>query len=148
MARHNQNGAAVVEFAVVLPLLLLIVFGIIEFGFLMYNQAMLTNASREGARAGIVARSPRRSTAEIRTIVQTYCSDYLVTFRSGADPGPQITVKKNGTVADPSTAGLLSAQDYLTVEVQYAYDFLIIPRFVGNLGLQKTLFASATMRAE
>ena len=96
MARHNQNGAAVVEFAVVLPLLLLIVFGIIEFGFLMYNQAMLTNASREGARAGIVARSPRRSTAEIRTIVQTYCSDYLVTFRSGADPGPQITVKKKG----------------------------------------------------
>jgi len=148
MARDNQNGAAVVEFAVVLPLLLLFVFGIIEFGFLMYNQAMLTNASREGARGGIVSQTPRKSTSQITTIVQNYCSDFLVTFRSGADPGPQVTVKKNGTVADPSTAGLVSAQDYLTVEVRYAYDFLLLPRFVGNLGVRKTLFASATMRAE
>lgn len=50
----KNKGAAVVEFAVVLPILLLLVFGIIEFGFLLYNKAMLTNASREAARVGIV----------------------------------------------------------------------------------------------
>jgi Flp pilus assembly protein TadG len=51
---NSQRGAAVVEFAFVLPLLLVILFGIIEFSFLLYDKAMLTNASREGARVGIV----------------------------------------------------------------------------------------------
>ena len=50
----NANGAAAVEFAIVVPLLLLLLFGIIEFSLLLYNKAMLTNASREGARFGIV----------------------------------------------------------------------------------------------
>ena len=50
----NNKGVAAVEFAIVLPLLLLIVFGIIEFGFLLYDQAVITNASREGARKGVV----------------------------------------------------------------------------------------------
>ena len=45
-----QRGAAAVEFAIVLPLLLVFVFGIIEFGFLLYDKAVITNASREGAR--------------------------------------------------------------------------------------------------
>ena len=55
----SQKGAAMVEFALILIPLLLITFGIIEFGLLMYNQQVLTNASREGARAGIVSSSPR-----------------------------------------------------------------------------------------
>ena len=54
--RYNQKGAAIVEFAIILPLLLLLIFGMIEFSLLMYNKAMITNASREGARRGIVYR--------------------------------------------------------------------------------------------
>ena len=49
MLRHNQKGAALIEFAIVLPLLLLLVFGAIEFGLLFYNKQVITNASREGA---------------------------------------------------------------------------------------------------
>jgi Flp pilus assembly protein TadG len=45
-----EQGSAVVEFALVLPILLLIVFGIINFGVLLYNQSVITNAAREGAR--------------------------------------------------------------------------------------------------
>ena len=52
----SQKGASAVEFALILPLLMLILFGIIEFSLLMYNKAMITNASREGARRGIVYR--------------------------------------------------------------------------------------------
>ena len=48
----GNNGASAVEFAVVLPLLVL-PFGIIEFSLALYDKAMITNASREGARAGI-----------------------------------------------------------------------------------------------
>jgi Flp pilus assembly protein TadG len=50
--RHTprDRGAAVVEFALVLPLLLLLVFGIIDFGRALNAQITLTQAAREGAR--------------------------------------------------------------------------------------------------
>ena len=52
----NQKGTEVVEFAIVSLLLFLLLFGIIDFGILLYDKAVITNASREGARAGIVQR--------------------------------------------------------------------------------------------
>ena len=55
MKTKRQSGQALVELALVLPLLLILAFGIVEFGLLMYNKAVITNASREGARVGIVA---------------------------------------------------------------------------------------------
>jgi len=45
-----QKGSTVVEFALILPFLLLILFAIINFGVLLYNQSVITNAAREGAR--------------------------------------------------------------------------------------------------
>ena len=46
----SDRGAAAVEFAIVLPLLLLIVFGVIDFGRMLYSQVTLTQAAREGSR--------------------------------------------------------------------------------------------------
>jgi Flp pilus assembly protein TadG len=46
----QDRGAAAVEFALVLPLLLLLVFGIIDFGLALSDQITLTQAAREGAR--------------------------------------------------------------------------------------------------
>ncbi len=148
MKIRSEQGTAIVEFAIVLPLLLVILFGIIEFGFLLYNQAMLTNAAREGARTGIIIQTPRNSTADITTVVDNYLRDYLVTFTSGTQPTPNTVVKINGTEANPGTVGLQPAQDYLTVEVTYNYGFLIIPRLITSITGTKTLFASSTMRAE
>ena len=48
------RGTAVVELAVVLPLLLTIVFGIIEFGWVFMVRETLTNASREGCRVAVL----------------------------------------------------------------------------------------------
>lgn len=50
----NESGQAVVEFAIVLPLLLLIICAIIDFGWLFYNQLSLENCTREAARYGAV----------------------------------------------------------------------------------------------
>ena len=47
---RSESGASAVEFALLLPVLMMILFGIIEFGLALYRQAILTNASREGAR--------------------------------------------------------------------------------------------------
>jgi hypothetical protein len=49
------RGASAVEFALVLPVLLLILFGIIEYGWLLTTQIVLTNAVSEGARAAVRA---------------------------------------------------------------------------------------------
>lgn len=151
----SEKGAAVVEFAVVVPLLLVLVFGIIEFGILLYNKAMITNASREGARAGIVMRvsEPRWSTAEITDIVQSYCEEYLITF-DPAKPSPTVKIliktpaDTDPVERDPSSFGLNSALDLLTVNVQYQYQYLLLPAFITDLGLTKTIDATTTMRAE
>jgi Flp pilus assembly protein TadG len=49
--REDDRGAIVVEFALILPLLLILLFGIIEFGRAYNTQIALQGAAREGARA-------------------------------------------------------------------------------------------------
>jgi hypothetical protein len=51
---HSERGASLVEMAIVIPILLLIVFGIIEFGFLFYRQIGINQGVREAARAAVV----------------------------------------------------------------------------------------------
>ena len=47
---RSEDGAELVEFALVLPMLLLVVLGIAEFGFIFQRYEVVTNAAREGAR--------------------------------------------------------------------------------------------------
>jgi hypothetical protein len=98
-----------------------LIFGIIEFGLLLYNKAMLTNASREGARKAVVFQDPRVRDPEIKTLVKNYCRDYVVTFGSDICDDASISVLP----ADPRDS--LTYNDYLTVTVRYRYDFLVIP---------------------
>src|SRR5512135_3923430 len=73
---RQQNGASAVEFAMILPFLVVLLFGIIEFGLLLYDQQVITNASREGARAAIVGHCADRLTdSQISQIVTDYCID-------------------------------------------------------------------------
>jgi len=54
MARRDQEGAAAVEFALLLPLLVLLLFGMIEFGLAFNTRIQATNAAREAARRAVV----------------------------------------------------------------------------------------------
>ena len=47
---RSERDASMVEFALVAPLLFVLLFGIIESGLILYDRAFITNASREGAR--------------------------------------------------------------------------------------------------
>lgn len=51
----NQNGQSAVEFALILPILILLILGMIEYGWLLNAKITLTSAAREGARAAAVA---------------------------------------------------------------------------------------------
>ncbi len=76
MRKLNERGAVAAEFALLLPVLLTILFGIIEFGMIMYSREVVTNASREGARAGIVQGPPKRTEGEIVAIANNYLTRY------------------------------------------------------------------------
>lgn len=52
----DEQGASAVEFALVLPILLLLIFGIIEFGLLYHDYLAVTHAAREGARMAAVGK--------------------------------------------------------------------------------------------
>lgn len=51
-AGQRRRGQGLVEFALALPLLALLLAGLVDFGFLLYAHVQVTNAAREGARAG------------------------------------------------------------------------------------------------
>lgn len=137
VTREGQQGAAAIEFAIILPLLVLLIFGMIEFSVLFYDKAMITNASREGARAGIVFSTPERvSDEQIRQVVATYCSDHLVSFQAGSVA--TTTIGRTGT----------SSGDSLTVSVAYPYNFLILPNMVTGLTGTLNLSAVTVMRME
>jgi Flp pilus assembly protein TadG len=128
MKRSDQNGQSVVEFALVLPLLLILVLGITEFGLVLYDKAVITNASREGARAGIVATNAR-TVATIKSLAETvatsYCTGHLITFSSST---PTVVATPDGALGFSPTTGV---GNKVTVTVTYEYHWLVLPGFLG-----------------
>jgi Flp pilus assembly protein TadG len=133
MYLKREEGAAAVEFAILLPLLMMILFGIIEFGLVLYNKEVITNASREGARFGIVIGDPRPAAGQIQGVVNTYLTN------AGLNSG-------NATVSVAGAQGA-SGSD-LTVSVTYPYTFLVLPNFATSLTDSLNLSAATVMKLE
>jgi Flp pilus assembly protein TadG len=137
---RDETGAALIEFIIVLIPLLVLMFASIEFGVAGYNKAMITNASREGARAGIVfdaAQAENRiSNAAIAQIAQVYCADNMITFGTAAVP--VVVVTRAGT----------EAGDDLTVSVSYNYGFLLLHNLIPGFSPTINLSAESVMRME
>ena len=138
----RQEGASAVEFALILPLLLILVFGIIEFSILFYDKAMITNASREGAREGIVydydpdGGLNHPDDAEIVATVAQYVQNHLISF--GASSVVSTTITRAGDAAG----------DALTVTVNYDYNFLVFDSLLSLVGGPILLDAVTVMRLE
>jgi hypothetical protein len=139
---RSDAGSELIEFAFVVWLLLILVFGIIDFSLALYDKAIITNAAREGARAGIVfapvrpAGSPmqgRLTEPEIQAVVGTYLQNHLVNFGP-----PNYSV---GVTGERGVSG-----DPLTVTVNYTYNHVAISSFVGLGGMP--LSATSVMRSE
>lgn len=141
----NQAGAAAVEFAIVLPVLLILIFGIIEFSVLLYNKAMITSAARTGARAGIVYNWPARtSDSEIMDVSREFLRDRLISF--GGDPnGFLVALEYQDTDGDGNSR---SRGDRLAVTVSHNHSFLVLPNFAAEMTGLLALTAKSTMRIE
>lgn len=93
---RKQKGQALVEFAIILPVLLLLVMGIIQFGLMFNSYISVCSASREGARVGVVGSTDAQIESAIRTDFPSInTSDLTIavtTPDSNRTPGEALTV--------------------------------------------------------
>lgn len=119
--RREERGAMVVEFGLVVPILLLLVFGIIDFGRAYYTLNNLTSAVREGVRRAVVLEDPMSADAqkEIKDVVVNFSQPL-----SGPpmDPADVIVTMHDGTTPDAR------------IEVQASYEMPLITPLVGQFG--------------
>ena len=131
--RKNRRGAAVVEFAIVAPIFFLLIFGMIEFGRVVMVQQLLTNASREGARLGVLNDT---TTSQVQTRVINYLAGANITV-----------VTSNVNVVYASDSSSPGGGESVTVTVSVPFNqvsWLPSPMFLKG----KTLSASSGMRRE
>ena len=132
----SESGAELVEMALTLPLLLLVLMAIVDFGLLFQRTEILHNAAREGAR---IAARPTSTPADVQARVM----DYMTT--SGLPAGGSVTV----TPTTFSAAGRTYAAQQVDVFHFHDYTFLgPMANWFGGSFSSITLSGRATMRLE
>ncbi len=133
----QRRGAAIIEFAIILPLLLLIVIGTMEFARAINIKQVVVNSAREGAR--IVALPPGTQSNE--DLVRSRVDDYLTS--NGLDLSLR-TVTIQEIDGAPGTVG------EVTVTYQYTFDIFggIVSLFDGSDPGTITLTSTSRMRNE
>jgi Flp pilus assembly protein TadG len=130
---QSQRGAALVEFALVVPLLLVVIAGIVDFGFLFQRYEVVTNAAREGARLGTL---PGYTDVSVRSHVRNYVQQGLALNNSALAAAlptgtpdavdvtyPNMTVDLGG--------GATSIVPGIRVQVTYKHSFLLLGPMLG-----------------
>jgi Flp pilus assembly protein TadG len=135
---RNQRGAALLETAITLPLVLLVSVAIFEFGRAYQTWQVLTNAAREGARIAVL---PDYTDAQVTSTVQNYLTGGRLTNAGGAT----ITVTRNVPFGATTAS---------RVTVNYPFQFMVIGpvarlvRSNSTVGAPLTMQSSALMRNE
>jgi Flp pilus assembly protein TadG len=127
---RGRKGAELIEFALVLPLLLLIIAGIIDFGFLFQSYEAVTNAAREGARVGVL---PGYSGADVQARVSSYISASGLPNTAPAATTPRSVATGGGPPVD-----------VIEVTVTYPHAFMVLGPISALLGGS---FGTVTLRA-
>ena len=140
IGRGGDRGATAVEMAVVMPLLLILMFGLVELSRLINTQHTIQTAARDGARYGAaVGGSPanfvdcdgiRNAARHSSSLVALSDSDILVAYDQG--PGTAVThICPAGTTSNPA---LIDHGDRVIVTVQKQFTSLvpIVGNFLGS----------------
>lgn len=127
-----------VEMVIILPVLLMLLFAIAEFGLVLTKWQTITNAAREGARDAVVFRvncDAGTVESEVRTTVKNYAAAGGVTLT-------------DGDIAVAGACGALNTDTSVGVTHDYIFD--VLPGFASSIASNPTLplSASATMRNE
>lgn len=142
---RSERGAELIEFALIAPILIFIIAGIVDFGMMFRTFEAVTNAAREGARVGVL---PGYNPPDVGTRVNAYlAASGLTAVPLAGPPCPRPSVcVQNVPVA--TGAGVFTAR---AVTVNYTYQFAVMgaaaPLFGGNFG-SINLNAVSVMRTE
>jgi Flp pilus assembly protein TadG len=131
----DERGAAAVEFALVVPLLLMLVFGIVDFGYMVNRVSMVNNAARDAAREGSLAGTQASITA-------------TATAALDGVPGTTVTVtcrKPDGTACGSYDADAASGGTTV-VTINYEHEMITPIAFI--FGDSVNLSRTAQMRIE
>ena len=138
---QSGRGAELVEFALALPLLLLVFGGIVDFGLLLHRQQVVTNAAREGARLAVLpGYGPGDVDARVTAYVREGTSD------ASATP---VTTLTPVTLAAGAGPPVQAAQVVVTLTDEFMIlgPIVSLARGTGTFGTI-TLTARSTMRVE
>lgn len=124
----NEKGQSLVELAVILPVVMLVLMGIIEFGIMLNCYLKVENAAREGARSGIVNSSNLEIKNSIIRISPDLKAENLTLIVTPAE-----TYRRPG--------------ETLTVSINYKYE-MTVPIISNIFGRTVDLEAKTSMRIE
>ena len=123
---RDQRGTALVEFSIAVVVLLMLLFGIISYGYALSFKSGLTQASAEGARAAAVASSGTAATAAAAAVAPSLSADNKTCSSSGMSCTYSTLAADTGCAAGTSC---------IKVQVSYDYNhYPLMPKFPG-LGL-------------
>lgn len=138
----RRRGAAMVETALVLPVFLLLVLGIIEFGRALMVANMVTNAAREGARMAILDGS---TNSQVQTAVEDFLTASLGVARNSITTNITIQAAPGNTNPGNQCANAQS-RDLITVEVRIPFSKVALVE--GDFLQGKNLIGRSAMRHE
>lgn len=133
----NERGVAALEFVLVFPFLMTVLFGIVDTSLLLCDKAVITNASREAARAGVVVRVPQMAASDVANVALAYTQNNLVT--GGTSTTPTVNVNQSAGTSPGSP---------LTVTVTYTYEGLVLGSALSSLTGPVTVSATTVMDYE
>jgi Flp pilus assembly protein TadG len=134
--RQDEGGIAALEFVLMFPFLMMVLFGIIDVSMILSDKAVITNASREAARAGIVLRTTPWTSAQIQAVALNYTQNNLVT---GGTPTAASAVASYGSQTSGSP---------LKVTVTYTYRGLMLGSIASAITGPVTITAVTVMNYE
>lgn len=111
---HTRNGQALVETALVLPIIILVLMGIIDFGLMFNNYLVVSNASRDAARNAVVGHTDVETNALIANMTSTLDQAKIKVTISPADSirrkGDQVsvTIEYDNTLLTPIISAIIS----------------------------------------
>lgn len=129
---RSQDGSVILETALMVTVLLMLMFGMVDFGRVMYTSNSLISAARDGARIGAVQSTV--NTANIKTTVKSRFNSY--TFGGDNLTDADITVTDNSALSPPS------------IKVQIAYTFKWITPVARLMGWTSGSSFTSTLHAQ
>jgi len=137
----SERGAELVEFALVFPLLLLVVLWIVDFGFMFQRMEVVTNAAREGARIAVL---PGYGISDVNARVCNYLSAGGVPTVGCGTTNPRITVDGFGSPFTIPLGAGTTPMSGKRVTVVYSHQYSFIGPFTSLFG---AAFSSVPVRA-